>query len=339
MTRTTMLALLFSMSLAACDRQQDDYPFDDYESMRTHLGELMEQQRLHAAAALLEEALPRFPDQLEANAFNLAYVCGVLGNRSRGLEGFYYAFDRGVWFNIYGFEASYYDSYREMDAFKEILAKNDSLRLAAQATATADLKVVMPDSYSSDRQYPLFIALHGGSSNMEEFSDVWVSDLPRAEFITAYVQSSQVVSMTGFSWTQDLEISRREITAAFRQVADDYSIDRSEIVVGGFSAGGIAALEVVIGNDFPTAGFVTLCPPPPENLTEQVITQMRDRGVRGTILTTEMDPNVDAQREMAALLEDARFPHEFVVTPNVGHWIPDDLNEMIDRAVEHIRGG
>lgn len=339
MNRAFLLVLVLSMSLAACDRQQDDYPFDDYESMRTHLGELMEQRRLHAAAALLEEALPRFPDHLESNVFNLAYVCGQLGNRSRGLNGFKYAFDHGVWFNIYGFQSPYYDSYRDMDAFQEIVARNDSLRLAAQTTAAPGLKVVLPNGYSEDRQYPLFIALHGGSGNMEAFSEVWVSDLLKTEFIVAYVQSSQVVSMTGYSWTEDLEISRGEITDAFLQVAASYSIDRGEIIVGGFSAGGIAALEVVLGNDFPTAGFVTLCPPRPENFSEEVIAQMRDRGVRGTILTTEMDPNVDVQREMASLLENARFPHEFVVTPNVGHWIPDNLNEMIDRAVEHIRGG
>ncbi len=41
---------------------------------------------------------------------------------------------------------------------------------------------------------------------------------------------------------------------------------------------------------------------------------------------------------MAALLEETRFPHEFVVTPDVGHWIPDNLGELVDRAIEHIRG-
>jgi hypothetical protein len=51
-----------------------------------------------------------------------------------------------------------------------------------------------------------------------------------------------------------------------------------------------------------------------------------------------MDPNIEVQREMAALLEETRFPHEFVVTPDVGHWIPDNLGELVDRAIEHIRG-
>ena len=98
-------------------------------------------------------------------------------------------------------------------------------------------------------------------------------------------------------------------------------------------------MEVVLGNDFPLAGFVALCPPRPEGFTEQSVTQARNRGVRGTILTTEMDPNVEVQREMVRILEATRFPHEFVVTPDVGYWIPDNLGEMIDQAVVHIRGG
>jgi len=87
------------------------------------------------------------------------------------------------------------------------------------------------------------------------------------------------------------------------------------------------------------AGFIALCPLRSEGFTEQAIAQARDRGVRGTILATEMDPNVEVQREMAAILESTRLPHEFVVTLDIGHWIPDNLPEMIDRAIVHIRGG
>jgi predicted esterase len=197
----------------------------------------------------------------------------------------------------------------------------------------------LPEGYSPDREYPLFIALHGGSGNMEEFSEVWKSGLLDSEFIVAYVQSSLVVSMTGYSWTQDLEVSRREVTEAYQRVANEYPIDRNEVLVGGFSAGGIASLEVVLGDDFPLSGFVVLCPARPENFTLQALASVRDRGVRGTILTTEMDPNVDVQRQMAELLEEVRLPHEFVVTPDVGHWIPNNLGELVDRAIEHIRGG
>ncbi len=219
------------------------------------------------------------------------------------------------------------------------MARNDSLRQLAQESASPGLKVVLPDGYSAESEYPLFIALHGGSGNMEEFSNVWKSDLLDSEFIVAYVQSSLVVSMTGYSWTQDLEVSRREVTEAYQRVVNEYPIDRNEVLVGGFSAGGIASLELVLSDDFPLSGFVVLCPARPDRFTLQSLANVRDRGVRGSILTTEMDPNVDVQRQMVELLEEAGLPHEFVVTPDVGHWIPDNLGELVDRAIEHVRGG
>jgi predicted esterase len=339
MKKLSVEFVLLVVCLLVCGGCADDFPFDDYQSMRARMGELVQQDSLREAAELLELALPGFPDHIEANAFNLAYLYGRLGETSRGVTALNYAFDHGVWFNIYGFQAPYYDPYRELDEFQTIVARNDSLRAIAQESASPDMKVVLPEGYTAEREYPLFIALHGGSGNMDEFSEVWKSERLTSDFIVVYVQSSLVVSMTGFSWTQDLEVSMREVTEAYERVMGDYRIDTSEVLVGGFSAGGIASLEVVLGDDLPISGFVVLCPARPENFTQDVLREVRARGVRGSILTTEMDPNVGAQREMAQLLKEIDFPHQFVVTPDVGHWIPDNLGELVDSAIEHIVGG
>jgi len=328
---------LLAVGLVACAGPQSTFPFDDYLSMRTHFGELYQNGSLQEAAELMEAALPRFPDHLEANAFNLAIVYSQLGEPENGMKVLKFAHDRGVWFNIYGFRSPLFNPYRALNEFDAVVARNDSLRLVAQSTSAPDLKVVLPDGYSADREYPLFLALHGGGGNMEDFSMAWKSDLLTEEYIVAYVQSSLMVSMTGYSWSEDFAISRQEVADAYHEIVDDYAINSDEVVVGGFSAGGTAALEVVLGNNFPIAGFVALCPVQPEGLSAETVAVIRDRGVRGTILTTEMDPNVESQREMVELLKETQFPHEFVVTPNVGHWIPDNLGELIDRAIMHIR--
>jgi hypothetical protein len=66
--------------------------------------------------------------------------------------------------------------------------------------------------------------------------------------------------------------------------------------LSGVSSGGIAALEVVLANDFPVAGFVALCPGRTDSFTASEVARARDRGVRGTILTTEMDLSLQVQR-------------------------------------------
>jgi len=42
---------------------------------------------------------------------------------------------------------------------------------------------------------------------------------------------------------------------------------------------------------------------------------------------------------MDEIMTQEGLPHEFHVTPNIGHWYPDYLAERIDQAITHIRGG
>jgi predicted esterase len=321
----------------ACAGEAADDEQADYETVRSRLGELWQEERYEEAATLLEDALPRFPDHVQVNAFNLALVRGRLGETASGMEALRYALSRGVWFSVYAFGQPQWDGYREQGGFADILASNDSLRAVAQRHARPGVKVVLPDAYDREGEYPLFIALHGGGGNMEDFSETWESGLLSDSFVVAYLQSSRVASMDGYSWTLDLDVSRAEIVDAYHRLIDDYPIDVEQVVVGGFSAGGIAALDVVLRDTLPAAGFVVLCPGRPDSFTDAAVARMADRGVRGTILTTEMDPNLSVQREMVELLEHAGVQHQFVVTPDVGHWIPEHLDAMIDQAIVHLR--
>ena len=51
-----------------------------------------------------------------------------------------------------------------------------------------------------------------------------------------------------------------------------------------------------------------------------------------------MDPALEVQKEMVGVLERAGMSHRFVITPDVGHWIPEDLGVQIDGSIEHILG-
>jgi hypothetical protein len=77
----------------------------------------------------------------------------------------------------------------------------------------------------------------------------------------------------------------------------------------------------------------------PDGFSAEDVMAAAGRGVRGTLLTTEMDGRVDQQRRMVDIMEEAGLEHEFHITPDIGHWYPDDLAERIDRAIAHIRGG
>jgi predicted esterase len=135
----------------------------------------------------------------------------------------------------------------------------------------------------------------------------------------------------------DLEISKKEIINAYKTINEKYPVDGKHIIIGGFSAGGVAALEVMLSHSIPVTGFVVLCPAKPGNFNKENIMAAKGRGIGGTIITTEMDPRLTVQKEMAEVLKAAGFPYRFVVTPNIGHWFPKDLDAKIDAAISHIK--
>lgn len=329
--------LLLAASPLVSQTQEKEKEFSTYMEMRKHLGELYQQKKLEEAADLLEWAITRFPDHLEANAFNLALIYGQLKEYNKGIKILKYAFDRGVWFDANLFNQEVWAPVSEKEEFKEMLARNEALRQKAQRHTKPEILVLTPEKYNRHKKYPLFIALHGGGGNIEEFRKVWKSKKLENEFITAYLQSSQIVSMNGYSWTEDIERAKREIADAFFKIIKNYSVNQNEVIIGGFSSGGVAALEVSLSNVFPVTGFVVLCPAKPESFTSENVREAKARGLRGTLLTSEMDPRLSVQKEMAEVFESKGFPLQFVVTPNIGHWFPEDIEVKIDQAIDHIR--
>jgi predicted esterase len=312
--------------------------FATYADMRARMGELYREQRFAEAAAVLEFGLSRFPDHLMANAYNLALVYGHLARVEDGLKVLEQALDQGVWFRAGAFDPAEWDPYRELPGFAQVQTRSAEMLAEARKAAKPERLVVTPAGYDPQRRYPLFIALHGGGENIAQFKDNWTSPLMQSAFIVAYLQSSLLIAPDGYNWTEDLDVTRREVREAYDQILREYPIDPSRTIIGGFSSGGVASLEVAFGNTIPVAGFIVLCPAKPEGVTTDVIAAARARGLRGTLITTEMDNRIEDQKALAAMFAAAGLDCVFEVTPNIGHWYPDDLAERIDRGIEHILG-
>jgi len=333
-----IIVLLLVVYVGLAFGQEETKEFKNYQEMRGYIGSLFQQQKYEEAARILENHLARFPDHLEANAYNLALVYGRLKQYQEAINALRYALDRDIWFNKYAFGAEFWEPFKEMKEFKKLLDRNETFRQEAQKSAKPDLLVLMPKGYSKEEgKYPLFIALHGGSSNIDNFRKVWKSKRMEEEFITAYVQSSLVVGMDSYNWREDMDTTKKEIVEAYNEIIKEYPVDEKEVIIGGFSAGGVAALEVTLCDLIPAAGFIVLCPAKPESFSDENIIEAKERGVRGTILATEMDPRLSVQKEMVGVLKTTDFPYQFVVTPNIGHWFPEDLDVKIDEAIHHIR--
>jgi predicted esterase len=328
---TLVIIVLASIAVSAEENEKQSY-----QEFRTVLIEKYNAGEYAEAARMIEASYDDFPGEEWKMSYNMAAVCLHLEEYEKGIRYLGMAQDRGQFFNTWGFNGDFWAPYREREGFDEILRRNEELREKAQKAAKPELQVALPGELEEGRTYPLFIALHGGGENIEEFRPNWKSNVMESEFIIAYVQSSQVVSMTGFSW-EDQEVTRKELREAYDRICAEYPVDTAEVIIGGFSSGGYASLVATFFEAVPVKGFVILCPPMPDNITEIETTRARDRGIRGTLITTELDRRVPDQRKMADLFRDTGLQYQFILTPDIGHWYPENLPEMIDGAIAHIR--
>lgn len=310
-----------------------------YGEMRAEVVQLYGEERFADAAALLRDALELYPDHMTANCVNLALMYVRLGETGESMKALAYGLDHDIWFGKYTFLDPTWDPLKEDSGWAVFQARNEEAKARAQLLVEPRLEVRLPEGYDPERAYPLFLALHGGGENVDVFMPNWTSPVLAGEFIVAYPQSTQLVAMNGYNWTEDMDLSLREIREAFDEVVRQYSVDTDRVLVGGFSSGGVSALEVVLRNPLPVRGFVVLCPAIPDKFSPEAVRAARDRGIRGTLLTTEQDGRVDQQTRMVEIMKAEGLPHEFFIAPNTGHWFPDDFAARLDRAIAHIREG
>ncbi len=337
MMNVYMLILICGFAVFAFCAQYYDTTFKTYQEMRTHLIELYSNDKFHEAADLLLWAREEFPDYLFNNTYNLILMYARMSQYEKGIEALQYALERGMWFAPYFFETELWKPLTEQAGFDTIRIQIEAFKKEAQKNAKPDLLVVTPDAFDPDKTYPLFIALHGGSENIQTFKDRWRSKEMSEEFITAYPQSSQVISMNGFWWHENIELTRNEIAEAYHKVVSEYPVDRDNVLIGGFSSGGLAALEIVLSNVVPVAGFIALCPDWPESFSEENIKNAKNRGIRGVLITGEQDERRPLHDKMIDIFRNVGLPHQYIVIPDVGHNYPEDLDRMIDQAIDQIR--
>ncbi len=227
---------------------------------------------------------------------------------------------------------------RELARFKVAEQVNDRLKAAAQATAEMEYEVHLPDGYSPARDYPLFLSLHGDENDNALHQLLWEpSTLLAQGYIVVYVQSPLVVSSRGFSWITDFAISRAAVKACYERVCADYVIDADHVLIGGFSGGAIASVEIALAGEIPACGFVALCPSlKPASCTPALVAAAARRGVRGVFMEGEWEGEVEVEQEMLSLFRAAGLPCEFYVNPGIGHWYPADLTEQVQRALAFI---
>lgn len=113
--------------------------------------------------------------------------------------------------------------------------------------------VYLPPDYDPSRSYPLYVALHGGSSNGNLFLGVvlgnnmdWLTYSQHLydEYTPRWSPDWIVVAPTGFGQMLWRWMAERDVLDVIADVERHYNVDPDRIVLGGLSNGGVGAYTI-----------------------------------------------------------------------------------------------
>jgi len=314
--------------------KESNLRYTTYRQVDQKVDQLFDEHKYGEAIKLLENAREQFPDHL----FEILWYEIIIYAYAEQYENCLILLEEGVAQRFFFSLWNIFDPLREDDRFKAVVAANQQLKAAAQAQAKMRYEVYTPAGYSTERRYPLFIALHGDGQSLDYFKGHWpATPILEQGFILVYVQSSQVICTNGFGWTPDYAITRKDVKACYDEVIQRYAIDPDNVLIGGFSGGSIASIEITMSNTVSVRGFIALCPSlKPESVTLQKVVEARQRGVKGVIMEGEQSGDISAQQQMIKIFQETDFPHQFHIMPGVGHVIPKNFSQKLWDAIEFI---
>jgi predicted esterase len=309
--------------------------FEYYAQVDKEVDRLFAEQKYAETIDLLDSVKRRFPENLGEILWNEVVIYLVSGEREKSLTAIEEMLATGYFAKL---DSRMFEPLRDEPRFQKALEECQRLRVEAQKNGRMKIEVYMPTDYNPTQKTPLFIALHGDGNALQYFKGNWpTSAILGKGYLLLYIQSSQVVSFDGFGWTPNYETTRKDIKAAYDEVISQYAVDVEDVLIGGFSGGAIASMEIAMAGTIPVKGFISLCPSlKPDSFTRENVKRAAKRGIRGVILEGEREGLVPVEQEMMNVFKEESLPFEFKVNANIGHAFPSDIEQKLLAAISFI---
>ncbi len=310
---------------------------DYYEKFDKQIDVLFDDEKFSEAIALCEQALVEFPNQY-FHITNWIMLCYRGMKRfDKCLEIIQQGNGKGHSFSV---QWKSWDPIRDIEGSVEILAENEHLLQEAQRNAKVRYEIHLPENYSDQKSYPLFLTMHCDSGilgNIEHHRRNWQPEIMlKHGFIVAYVQSSQALSSAGYQWSADANARRQNIKQCYDELKKEYKIDPEIVLISGFSGGALAALDAAINNIIPVKGFIAIGPDKPEDFSLEKCEDAAKQKIRGIIMEGELSDGLTTAEEMVSICNQAGLASELYICQGIDHWYPKDLQAKLDKAIAFI---
>lgn len=231
------------------------------------------------------------------------------------------------------------DPVRDLPGFSSVRSQIEANQrrfvLEARAmAATTPILIVTPDGHDPDRPAPLIIALHGYGDRPENHPRVWGPAADDFGAILAVPQGGRQVG-GGYGWT-GVEEAEAVLERVLTEVDDRFLIDRSRIVLAGFSQGAFLAMALGVRHPELLTGVIPMAgayvpeidaPPPAEG-----------HEPRYYFIAGSQDRAVTDMRRAAKDFRAAGYTATLRILPGIGHASPDPAGGELNTALRWVLG-
>ena len=228
----------------------------------------------------------------------------------------------------------YLKELEKLDGYETLMAKNTELMDAANQHKTFEFMVQLPTDYNKNKNYPLMLIMHGGIGSIPNLQYSYLSEKLQKDFIVVYTQGDTFFG--SYSRAYDRENWNAQVKNVYQQVISKYTVDTTQIILAGPSAGGYRSLLLGLNNSIPAKGLLLSFAVYPRESDSTLFIKAAERGLKVALLCGENDWAIQQQKKLGYKLDTYGIKNRFVVFPEEGHGFPENWPYYLDTSVDFI---
>ena len=228
----------------------------------------------------------------------------------------------------------YLKELQKLDGYESFIAKNTELMEAANKHKTFEFMVQLPTGYTGSQNYPLMLIMHGGIGSIPSMQHNYLSEKLQKDFIVVYTQGATYVG--SYSRAYDMEDWNARIKNVYQQIISKYTVDTTQVILAGPSAGGYRSLLLGLNNSIPAKGLLLSFAVYPIELDSTLFLNAAERGLKVALLCGENDWAIQQQKKLGYYLDKYGIQNRFVVFPEEGHGFPENWPYYLETSVDFI---
>ncbi|HAM79216.1 DUF3089 domain-containing protein [Ornithinibacillus bavariensis] len=304
---------------------------DKFVSLQKEVFRLFGEGRLDEVHSLIDHVQNEFPNRLDKTIFWRACAFSKQERLDSAVQALQAGLDQGFWWNpIILTGDPDLEPLQGLSEFQTILKECEHIFESRKKDAKPQLFTFG----NTEADIGIF-SLHMRGTNVQDFAPHWINGNTKEDYFFGFPQSSQTFGYQSFCWDNP-DITERELRETFSEYHALGSAKK--VILAGASQGGKLALELCLpGNPFNGKGFISVIPAIRDTADiEQQLKNIRDTSIRGCIITGDKDFFYEKTVELVPILESYQIKCKLIVVEGMGHFIPNNLAELLQEAVDFI---